>query len=199
MRHDAVLATGPERSPVNVPNAVTSVRTVAAIGLAVLAITETSVPLAVAAYLSYWVGDILDGWFARLLDQETRVGAVLDIIADRACGSLCAAALLVLRPEAALPVAIFLAQFMVLDCLLSLAFLDWPLLSPNYFWLVHPGVYRWNWWPPAKALNTGGVVVLVLFAPSPLWPAGFALAVAVVKAGSLAAVGRLRAAERLRS
>jgi len=114
----------------------------------------------------YWIGDIADGMAARGLRQETRAGAVLDIVADRACTALCAAALLVLRPGTALPVAVFLIQFMVLDCLLSLSFLRWPLLSPNYFGQVHRPVYRWNWSPLAKALNSGGVVVLVLVAPS---------------------------------
>jgi CDP-diacylglycerol--glycerol-3-phosphate 3-phosphatidyltransferase len=107
---------------------------------------------------------------------------------------LCAAALLVLRPDTALPVAIFLIQFMVVDCLLSLSFLRWPLLlSPNYFGEVHRPVYRWNWSPPAKALNSGGVVVLVVVAPSPLWPTAFAVVVTVVKVVSLLAVSRLPA------
>ncbi|MCH7229575.1 CDP-alcohol phosphatidyltransferase family protein [Glycomyces sp. L485] len=176
------------------PNTITIVRTVAAMILAVLAVTEAGVALAVAAYVVYWIGDILDGLFARLLDQETRAGAVLDIVADRGCTSMCAAALLVLRPDMALPLAIFLVQFMVLDCMLSLAFLYWPVVSPNYFYEIHRGVHRWNWSPPAKALNTGGLVVLVLLSPSPLWPAAFALAVACVKAASLVVVGRLRSA-----
>jgi phosphatidylglycerophosphate synthase len=180
----------------NVPNLVTIVRTVAAIVLAVAASAEASAALAVAAFACYWVGDVLDGLSARLLAQETRAGAVLDIVADRACCSLCAGALLVLLPEMALPVGIFMTQFLVLDCLLSLSFLYWPVLSPNYFGLVHRGVYWWNWSPPAKAINTGGVVVLVLAAPSPLWPAAFALAVTVVKLGSLVTVGRLRVAEQ---
>jgi CDP-diacylglycerol--glycerol-3-phosphate 3-phosphatidyltransferase len=106
---------------------------------------------------------------------------------------LCAAALLVLRPGTALPVAVFLIQFMVLDCLLSLSFLRWPLLSPNYFGQVHRPVYRWNWSPPAKALNSGGVVVLVLVAPSPLWPTALAVVVTIVKVLSLVAVSRLPA------
>ena len=155
---------------VNVPNAITAVRTVVSMALAVWAVTEASVAVAVAAYACYWAGDILDGLAARLLRQETRAGAVFDIVADRACCSLCASALLVLRPAAALPVAIFLIQFMVLDCLLSLAFLRWPILGPNDFGVVHRQVDRWNWSPPAKAINTGGLVVLVFMVPSPIWP-----------------------------
>ncbi|WP_442875098.1 hypothetical protein [Actinoplanes sp. NBC_00393] len=70
-----------------------------------------------------------------------------------------------LRPATALPIAIFLVQFMVIDQLLSLMFLRWPLLSPNYFARVDRRIYRWNWSPPAKALNTAAVVLLAVFAP----------------------------------
>jgi CDP-diacylglycerol--glycerol-3-phosphate 3-phosphatidyltransferase len=176
----------------NLPNTITAVRTCAAMALAVPAVTMASVPLAMSAYLTYWIGDIADGMAARRLRQETRAGAVLDIVADRACTALCAAALLVLRPGTALPVAVFLVQFMVLDCLLSLSFLRWPLLlSPNYFGEVHRPVYRWNWSPPAKALNSAGVVVLVIVAPSPLWPTALAVVVTIVKVVSLVTVSRL--------
>lgn len=195
----AVQATGlrsfASESLLTVPNAVTLARTVAGVVLAVIALVAGSVPILVAAYVVYWVGDMLDGWTARRLGQETRLGAVFDIVSDRACTSLCAAALLVLRPDMAVPLGIFLVQFMVVDCLLSLAFLYWPIVSPNYFYEVHRGVYRWNWSPPAKALNTAGLVVLVLFSPSVLWPIALTLAVMAIKVTSIVAVARLLAAE----
>jgi phosphatidylglycerophosphate synthase len=176
---------------INVPNAVTLIRTVVAMVLATAAITGHSLPLLLAGYGVYWIGDILDGALARRLGQETRAGAVFDIVADRGCTALCASALIMLRPDATLPVAVFLVQFMVIDCLLGLAFLRWPLLSPNYFGRVHRQVYLWNWSPPAKALNTGGLVGLVLLAPLPAGPAVFAFAVLVVKIVSLVTVSRL--------
>jgi phosphatidylglycerophosphate synthase len=174
-----------------VPNLVTAVRTVAAVVLATLAIASASAGLAAAAFLVYWVGDVLDGLSARILGQETRFGAVLDILADRACCSLCVAALLVLRPDMALPLSVFLLSFMVLDCQLSLATLRWPILGPSYFGAVHPGLYRWNWSPLAKTVNTAALVLLVLVAPSPLPPLLLALGVTAVKAVSLVAIGRL--------
>lgn len=91
---------------------------------------------------------------------------MFDIVADRACTSACAAALVVLLPDTALPIAVFLVQFMVIDQLLSLMFLRWPLLSPNHFAGVDDRIYRWNWSPPAKALNTAAVVVLAIVAPT---------------------------------
>ena len=186
------LGLSPPVTLVNVPNVITAVRTAGCVGLAVAALSHRSAPLLVAAYLIYWIGDILDGAAARALGQETRTGAVFDIVADRACTSACAAALVVLQPGTALPIAVFLAQFMVVDQLLSLMFLRWPLLSPNYFARVDGRIYRWNWSPPAKALNTAAVVILALVAPTAVAVA-FALGVAVVKVVSLVSTARLPA------
>ncbi|MEV4497004.1 CDP-alcohol phosphatidyltransferase family protein [Micromonospora arborensis] len=186
------LSLSPPVTLVNVPNAITAVRTAVSVGLAVAALTHRSVHLLIAAYLVYWIGDILDGVAARALGQETRTGAVFDIVADRACTSACAAALVVLRPATALPIAVFLVQFMVIDQLLSLMFLRWPLLSPNYFARVDRRIYLWNWSPPAKALNTAAVVLLAIFAPMAAAVA-FALGVAAVKVVSLVCAARLPA------
>ncbi|HEY6745946.1 MAG TPA: CDP-alcohol phosphatidyltransferase family protein [Mycobacteriales bacterium] len=186
------LGLSPPVTLLNVPNAVTAVRTAGSVGLAVAALSHRSAALLVAAYLIYWVGDILDGAAARALGQETRTGAVFDIVADRACTSACAAALIVLRPSAALPVALFLAQFMVVDQLLSLMFLRWPVLGPNYFAGVDGRIYRWNWSPPAKALNTAAVVILAVVAPTAA-AVTFALGVAAVKVVSLVSAARLPA------
>ena len=114
-----------------VPNLVTAVRTVAAVVLGIAALVARSPRALLAAYATYWVGDMLDGWSARRLGQETRIGAVLDIVSDRACMAVLAGACLVLRPDTAAPMAVFLLQFMVLDCVLSLAFLGWPIREPQ--------------------------------------------------------------------
>jgi CDP-diacylglycerol--glycerol-3-phosphate 3-phosphatidyltransferase len=179
------------RSLVTVPNIITAARTVVVVPVAVSAVAQPSAAVTAAAFAVYWVGDVLDGYAARRLGQETRVGAVADIVADRACAAVCLAALLVLRPDAWLPVSVFLVQFMVVDCLLSLTFLRWPVLGPNYFGDVHRGVYRWNWSPPAKAVNTAGLVGLVLLTPSPVWPTVFAALLLVHKSLSLWTVAHL--------
>ncbi|MEK8107153.1 CDP-alcohol phosphatidyltransferase family protein [Micromonospora sp. M12] len=70
------LGLSPPVTLVNVPNVITAARTAASVGLAVAALTHRSVHLLVAAYLIYWIGDILDGVAARALGQETRTGAV---------------------------------------------------------------------------------------------------------------------------
>jgi phosphatidylglycerophosphate synthase len=183
--------TGPPGPVVNVPNLITTVRTVVAVLLGVLAIVGDSAVLTAVAIGCYWVGDILDGLAARLLGQETRVGAVYDIVCDRICALVVVAALILQLPAMGVPLGIFLVQFVLVDLLLSLSFLRWPVLSPNYFHLVHPRVYRYNWSPVAKALNTGGLVVLVAAAPSPAYPVAFALAIAAVKIASLVVVARI--------
>jgi phosphatidylglycerophosphate synthase len=171
-------------------NAVTLVRTVVAVAIGVWAVAEGSLALVAAGYAVYWVGDILDGAAARWRGQETRQGGVFDVVADRACTSVLAAGFLQARPEAAVPLAVFLLQFMVLDCVLTLSFLHWPIVSPNYFWVVDRTVWRLNWSPAAKAANTGAVVVFL--ALGWLWLAGVvAVVVTLVKLWSLRAVLRL--------
>jgi CDP-diacylglycerol--glycerol-3-phosphate 3-phosphatidyltransferase len=144
------------------PDVVTLVRTVLAVGIGAWGVAHADLTVIAVAYAVYWAGDVADGWLARRIGQETRAGAVLDIVCDRACTSLLCVGLLAQLP-AVLPVAIvFLLSFMALDTMLSLAFLCWPVLGPNYFGQIDPAVYRLNWSPPAKALNTAAVVLLVV-------------------------------------
>ena len=82
---------------------------------------------------------------------------------------------MVIRPEFAPALAVYWVQFMVVDALLSCAFLHWPIASPNYFHKVDRRVYRWNWSPVAKASNTG-LLLVVLFTLPPV--AGLVLACA---------------------
>jgi phosphatidylglycerophosphate synthase len=174
---------------VSVPNALTVARTSVSMVLAVWAGHTGSVPVLVAAYLVYWLGDSADGFAARHLDQETRIGAVFDIVSDRACTALVAAAFLRVEPAAALPIGIFLFQFCVVDTMLSLSFLPFGIKSPNYFYLVDRAIYRVNWTHPAKALNNTLVVVLCLL--SLVWAAvAVALVVLGVKVWSLVRLAR---------
>lgn len=162
------------------PNLVTGVRTVAAVVLGAAALAESSAALLVTAYATYWVGDVLDGWLARRLGQETRVGAVLDVIGDRASCAVLGAGLVMLQPQLWPAVAVFLVQFMLVDCLASLSFLHWPLLSYNYFDQVDRQVYLLNWSKTAKLLNTVSVVAVAV-AGAPLLALAVAAAQLVLK------------------
>lgn len=168
-------ALGPVRT---VANVVTVVRTIGAVALGAYALTLDD-PLwwVVAGYATYYIGDMLDGLVARMLDQETRLGAIHDIISDRACTAILAANLIVLQPDLWPAIVIFMLNFMVLDCVLSLSFLHWDIVSPNYFFAVDKWVYDWNWSPPAKAINNVGIIAAVL---GGVWLGAWALPLALV-------------------
>ena len=125
---------------------------------AAIAVAAGDLRLLAVAYAVYWVGDIADGWSARRLGQETRAGAVFDIVCDRACTGMLCVGLVASVPDALPVVVVFVLSFMVLDTMLSLAFLCWPVVSPNYFHVVDRRVWQLNWSPVAKAANTAGVV-----------------------------------------
>jgi len=119
----------------------------------------------------YWVGDMLDGQVARRMHHETRIGAVLDIMSDRMCAAAFYFGLAWLHPEFTVPVLLYLAEFMVIDCFLSIAFLAWKVRSPNYFYVIDRTIYRLNWSHPAKAVNSALFAVLLLITQSP-WLGG---------------------------
>jgi phosphatidylglycerophosphate synthase len=167
------------------PNLVTAVRTVLALLLAALAVTTSRDELLLASIAVYWGGDILDGLLARWLHQETRGGALFDVLADRACSVAFWVPWAMWHPDAVWPVFGYLLEFVVVDGVLSVTWLAWPLLSCNYVERVHPLVYRLNWWPPAKVVNTAGLVLLVVVWPQPLLAVLFVGAVLVVKVVSL--------------
>ena len=157
------LITSGAEDPRTWANLVTLVRAVA--GLAVLAVAAVTCSAAwnFAGLAIYWLLDMLDGFLARRLGQETRLGAQLDILSDRLLVGFFYLNYLAMNPSAVVAVALFLFQFCLIDHYLSNQFLRWPLLSPNYFHLVDRRIWRLNWSPPAKAVNSVlGTLLLVL-------------------------------------
>jgi CDP-diacylglycerol---glycerol-3-phosphate 3-phosphatidyltransferase len=178
---------------------ITLVRTVAAvtiIGFAMYAdrtggFWSPALKLLVIGLVVYWAGDSLDGQVARRMHHETRIGAVLDIMSDRFCAAAFYLGLAWLHPEFTIPVLIYLAEFMVIDCFLSIAFLAWRIRSPNYFYVVDRIVYRYNWSHPAKAVNSALFAVLLLATRMPWLGALIASALLVFKIASLVRVARI--------
>ncbi len=182
----------PEReSLLTWPTAVTAVRTVASLVLGLAGIVEGSLTLLLWSLGVYWVGDTLDGELARWLDRETRAGAVADILCDRLCSAVFYCGLLTVMPEMLVPVAIYLANFMVVDMLLSLAFLAWPLSSPNYFYLVDRALWLANWSRIGKGLNSGLIALLMIVTGSVWLSATVAALVLLAKIASLVRLSRL--------
>jgi CDP-diacylglycerol--glycerol-3-phosphate 3-phosphatidyltransferase len=172
-------------------NVVTLIRTVAAVVLAGLAVREESLTLLVAALVVYWVGDMADGLVARVRGCETRIGAVLDILCDRLCAATFYLGLAWLSPDFVLPILIYLFEFMVVDCFLSLAFLAWPIRSPNYFYVVDRTLWLWNWSKTGKAVNSSIFAVLLLVTGWVWLGVAIAVALLVLKSVSLVRLGRL--------
>jgi CDP-diacylglycerol---glycerol-3-phosphate 3-phosphatidyltransferase len=178
---------------------ITFIRTIAAvtiIGFAVHAdrtggFWSPALKLLVIGLVVYWIGDSLDGQVARRMHHETRIGAVLDIMSDRFCAAAFYLGLAWVHPEFTIPVLIYLAEFMVVDCFLSIAFLAWRIRSPNYFYVVDRIVYRYNWSHPAKAVNSALFAVLLLVTRMPWLGAVIAAALLVFKIASLVRVARI--------
>ena len=169
---------------------ITFIRTLATLALSMWGAHEESLTLLVSGLVVYWVGDTLDGEWARRFDCETRIGGVVDMVSDRlSCGAFYVG-LAWLQPAPfffsdepmeliAIPVAVYLFEFMVIDMYLSLAFLAWPIRSPNYFYVVDRRIYVWNWSRLGKAANSGLFAVLLL--ATGWWWLGLIIAVALLE------------------
>lgn len=145
------------------PNQITVIRTIIAMVVAAWAFHSGTWQWLVVGYVVYWAGDSLDGEWARWRKQESLLGAVFDIVCDRASTLLLAGAFIATYPEVVGPLTVYLIQFAVLDTMLSLAFLLWPsTLSPNYFYKVDRPIYLWNWSRAGKAVNTAGVIITLI-------------------------------------
>ena len=166
------------------PNVLTIARTIACAALTVEAVAGASWRVLLAAVAAYWVGDVCDGILARSTARETRFGAALDVVCDRACCALVLLGAVALEPSLALPVAVYLLAFVVVDTLLSLTFLAWPLLGVNYLRHVDERVWRLNFSPPAKLLNSA-VFLLLLLSGRPYAAVAAAACALVLKSGSL--------------
>lgn len=136
------------------PSLITVVRTLLSVIFAIYAAVGGGLPWLIAAIAVYWVGDIADGLVARLTGRETRSGAVFDIMADRLCVALIYLIFGFWNPELLWAIGLYLTEFIFIDGFLSLTFLFWPLLSPNYFYLVDKRIYDLNWSPVGKASNS---------------------------------------------
>ncbi|HET6151800.1 MAG TPA: CDP-alcohol phosphatidyltransferase family protein [Marmoricola sp.] len=160
---------------------ITFIRTIACITIVAFAIHQgvphndtfwsPALKLMAIALVVYWAGDSLDGQVARRMHHETRIGALLDIMSDRFCSAAFYFGLAWLHPEFTVPVVLYLAEFMVIDFFLSIAFLGWKIRSPNYFYVVDSAIYRLNWSHPAKAVNSALFAVLLLVTQMP-WLGG---------------------------
>jgi len=147
-------------------NLVTLLRTFACLIIFSIAATTHNETANYIGLAVYFLLDNLDGYLARTLNQETLLGAQLDILSDRILTAFFYLNFLEQYHELALPVVLFLAQFMVLDHMLSNQFLRWPIISPNYFYEVDRIIWFLNWSVYGKMCNTGLFTLLILLTRS---------------------------------
>jgi CDP-diacylglycerol--glycerol-3-phosphate 3-phosphatidyltransferase len=172
-------------------NLVTLVRAVAGLALFAVAAALGSEPLNFIGLAVYWVLDIADGAVARALRQETRLGAQLDILADRLLCFFFYFNYMSWHPGVIVPVSLFMFQFAFLDHFLSNQFIRWPILSPNYFHAVDRVVWALNWTGPAKVVN-GALMLCLLVGAQAVWVASaFSIVMMGVKVYSIRRLARL--------
>jgi CDP-diacylglycerol--glycerol-3-phosphate 3-phosphatidyltransferase len=157
---------------------VTFIRTAISLGFSLAGAYQGSLTLLVVGLIVYWVGDTLDGEIARWRNCETRIGAVIDMLSDRLNCAGFYLGLVWLEPIMAYPVSVYLFEFMVIDAFLSLAFVAWPIRSPNYFYAVDRRIWLWNWSRLGKAANSGLFAILLLV--TGWWWLGLIIAVALL-------------------
>jgi CDP-diacylglycerol--glycerol-3-phosphate 3-phosphatidyltransferase len=176
-------------------NLVTLIRTAAGLALFAIAAIGHSPAWNLAGLAVYWSLDVLDGFLARRLQQETRFGAQFDILSDRFLIAFFYMNYLSLHPEVATVIAPFLFEFMIIDQYLCNQFTRWPILSPNYFYLVDRTIWWLNWSPPAKFFNSAAVTILLLATGSPWAVAPILAGLYVVKLYSFVRLHRLTLAD----
>jgi CDP-diacylglycerol--glycerol-3-phosphate 3-phosphatidyltransferase len=180
-------------------NLVTGVRVASALACFVAATLTGREGWNYAGLVVYWLLDIADGGIARALRQETRIGAQLDILSDRLLIGAFYANFLGWHAGMAIPIAMHLLQFVVLDQYLSHQFMRWPCLSPNYFHEIDRAVWTWNWSPLGKVANgalvTGAIVGAAWAGWSWIVPSLVSAAVIAVKVWSTVRLARLPAPE----
>jgi CDP-diacylglycerol--glycerol-3-phosphate 3-phosphatidyltransferase len=147
-------------------NAVTLVRLCVSLTLLTLSATLKDESYNYAGLAVFWAGDLLDGFLARKLDQETLLGAQFDILADRTLFFFFYMNYMNFHPETKVVVILFLINFMVIDHYLSNQFMRWPVISPNYFYQVDRRIWQLNWSPIGKFLNSGLITGMLVLIPT---------------------------------
>lgn len=176
-------------------NLVTGIRLVAGMAIFSYAAVDRNETWNFVGLGVYWVLDVVDGFLARTLHQETRIGAQMDILADRLLVAFFYLNYVMLYPQLIVPVALFLFQFMGIDHYLSNQFMRWPIKSPNYFAQVDKTIYDWNWSPIGKLVNSAVVTATLVFTKNAILGSLVCGAILVMKIWTAVRMSRLPAPE----
>lgn len=146
-------------------NILTLIRLVLSLAFFILAILKQSFTLNFIGFLIHWIGDFIDGFYARKFKQETILGGEIDIIADRLEIIFFYVVFLHFRPYLFLPAALYLIDYAFVDFYLSYQFVKYDIISPNYFYKVDKRIYLLNYSPGGKFSNSSVVTLALIFLP----------------------------------
>ncbi len=146
-------------------NILTLVRLIVSLWCFILAIQEQSFTYCLVGFFVHWLGDFIDGFYARSLKQETILGAEIDIIADRLEIIFFYVVFLHFRPNLYLPATLYLIDYAFVDFYLSYQFIKYDIISPNYFYKVDRIVYLLNYSPGGKFSNSSVVTLTLILLP----------------------------------
>ncbi len=146
-------------------NILTLIRLISSLAFLIAAILEHSFNYMLVGFFIHWLGDFIDGFYARSFKQETILGAEIDIIADRLELIFFYVVFLHFRPHLFLPATLYLIDYAFVDFYLSYQFVKYDIISPNYFYKVDRTIYLYNYSPGGKFSNSSIVTLGLIFLP----------------------------------
>jgi phosphatidylglycerophosphate synthase len=146
-------------------NILTVIRLILSLAFFNAAILKQSYMYCLTGFFIHWLGDFIDGFYARQLKQETILGAEIDIIADRLEIIFFYVVFLHFRSHLFLPATLYLIDYAFVDFYLSYQFVKYGIISPNYFYRVDKTVYLLNYSPGGKFSNSSVVTLILIFLP----------------------------------
>jgi len=117
----------------------------------------------------HWLGDWLDGCWAKTFKQRTIVGAEIDIIADRMESLFFFINFISFHPGLVWPVTLYILNFAFIDFYLSYQFIKFDIISVDFFYLVDQKVFKLNFSQPGKFANSTVIPLLLILLPD-WWP-----------------------------
>jgi len=127
----------------------------------------------------HWLGDWLDGFWAKTFKQRTIFGAEIDIIADRVESLFFFINFISFHPGLAWPVALYMINFAFIDFYLSYQFIKFDIISVDFFYLVDQKVFKLNFSQPGKFANSTVIPLLLILLPD-WWPLTLLLTVGLI-------------------